>query len=74
MYLGHPPFKPKQFLGTSNQRMALMRKKILKGEPLELKSLPSGPRDLIARLLKKDARQRLSAAEIPNHPWIKVMG
>lgn len=74
MYLCRSPFKPRKFLGTSNQKMAMMRKKILNKEPLEMENLPAGPRDLISKLLKKNPEERISAHEILTHPWVKVMG
>ena len=52
----------------------MMRKKILNKEPLEMHLLPAGPKDLISRLLKKNPDERISAHEILNHPWIKIMG
>ena len=74
MYLCRSPFKPKKYIGTNTQKMAMMRKKILNKEPLDMHLLPAGPRDLIGRLLRKNPEERISANEIMNHPWIKVMG
>jgi serine/threonine protein kinase len=74
MYLCRSPFKPRKYLGTSAQKMAMMRKKILNKEPLEMNLLPAGPRDLISKLLQKNPDNRISAHEILNHPWVKIMG
>lgn len=73
MYLCRSPFKPKNHIGTNNQKFALMRKKILKKEPLDMELIPSGPRDLISQLLKKDPNERINALDIISHPWIKFM-
>ena len=51
-----------------------MRKKILNKEPLEMNLLPAGPKDLISRLLRKNPDERISAKEILNHPWMRIMG
>lgn len=73
MYLGKSPFKPQKFLGHKNQKLAIMKKKILNKEPLDMDKIPEGPRDLIERLLKKNPDERLTGQEILNHPWIMVM-
>jgi serine/threonine protein kinase len=73
MYLAKSPFKPQKFLGPQNQKFALMKKKILNKEPLDMEQIPEGPRDLIQRLLKKNPEERLTCQEILNHPWMMVM-
>ncbi|XP_047094616.1 calcium-dependent protein kinase 15 isoform X2 [Lolium rigidum] len=37
-------------------------------------SISNGAKDLVKRMLKQDPRERLTAAEILNHPWIREDG
>lgn len=73
MYLGKSPFRPRKFVGLQNQKFAMMKKKILNKEPLDMEQIPEGPRNLIERLLKKNPDERLTSQEIMNHPWIMIM-
>jgi serine/threonine protein kinase len=70
MFLCSTPFKPKDFMGSSHQKMAFMRKNILEGVIGDVSGIPSGPKDLVKKLLKRDPKERLNGKEILNHQWV----
>lgn len=74
MYLCRSPFKPHRQIANANQKMAMMRRRIMNREPFNMDKIPEQPRSLIYEMLKKNPAERISANEILSHPWITIMG
>jgi serine/threonine protein kinase len=70
---GHAPFTPKMGVdGVTNQRQAksALEKNILNNEPIfSNRQVSPKARDVILKMLTKDAHCRPSAAEILEHEW-----
>jgi len=61
--VGHPPFEAKEQAVTYGN-ITSVKYAIPVG-------FPEGARDLISKLLQKDATKRITTADVCEHPWIK---
>lgn len=61
--VGSPPFETESHTATY--------RKISRVELVFPPGVERDAQDLISKLLKKDPNQRLSLANVPNHPWVK---
>lgn len=63
LLVGYPPFYSKSYFQTSG--------KILKNDPIFPQEFDSDAKDLIAKLLDKNHKTRLTGKDIKNHPFFK---